>query len=106
MKIAIESFSQDVSLEDPDSIEYFFVVKTDDGRVGRLPVGKETTEALIEFVYGNSTTDKLASDSEEADELEDQEVEEEIGPEVPPEPMRSRLYQEDFPESEEEIQSI
>jgi hypothetical protein len=52
MNLPLVSFSQDVSLSNPDVIQYFFVFETDDKERIRIPVQKETMDALLKVIYG------------------------------------------------------
>lgn len=52
MNLPLISFSQDVSLSDPDVIHYFFVFQTEDKELIRIPVQKETMDALLKVIYG------------------------------------------------------
>jgi hypothetical protein len=51
MNLILVGFSQDVSLESPEDVQYHLVLKRSDGATIRLPVQEETTRALIESVY-------------------------------------------------------
>lgn len=52
MNLPLISFSQDVSLSNPDVIHYFFVFQTEDKELIRIPVQKETMDALLKVIYG------------------------------------------------------
>jgi hypothetical protein len=51
MNLVLKRFSQDVDLRDPESVQYFLVFQKDDDDEVRLPVQKETTEALVRILY-------------------------------------------------------
>lgn len=65
MSLTLKGFSQDVVLEDRNSIQHFLVFGKEDGSEVRLPVPKETTEELIRLVYVQPSPPlhKLAEDS-------------------------------------------
>lgn len=53
MSLMLKSFSQDVDMDDPQKVLYFLVFRRDgDGEELRLQVQKETTEKLVDFLYG------------------------------------------------------
>lgn len=52
MQLVLKRFSQDVDLSDPGNVLYYLVFDHGGSEV-RLPVPKETSEALIQLVYGN-----------------------------------------------------
>jgi hypothetical protein len=56
MKLILKSFSQDVDLENPEDIRYFLVFDAG-GKEVKLPVQKDTTEALINLIYSNGESD-------------------------------------------------
>lgn len=51
MRLMLKGFSQDVNLADKDDVRYFLTFEDEAGREHRLPVPKETSEALISLVY-------------------------------------------------------
>ena len=76
MSLTLKSFSQDVDMEDPQKVLYFLVFRRDvDGKELRLPVQKETTERLVDFLYGST---KLAAASQAPQREAEEEVEEDL----------------------------
>lgn len=55
MHLVLKRFSQDVDLADPGNVLYYLVFDNSGAEV-RLPVPKETSEALIQLVYGSAET--------------------------------------------------
>lgn len=89
MNLLLTRFSQDVDLSNPNEVRYFLVFETTEGHEVRLPVQKETTEALVKLVYGQKK-EAAVEETQEKQELvldregflgEDEEHEE---PEDPP----------------------
>lgn len=72
MNLVLTGFSQDVDLDNPDNVQYHLNLKTPEGKVVRLPVQKETTEALIIAVY-DQKPGKVNHTPTEEDELVDEE---------------------------------
>lgn len=54
MNLLLKRFSQDVDLSNPNQVNYFLVLETPQGAEVRLPVQKETTEALVRLVYAST----------------------------------------------------
>ena len=68
MQLVLKRFSQDVDLSDPGNVLYYLVFDTG-GLEVRLPVPKETSEALIQLVYG--TGEKEDHQGESPPEIEE-----------------------------------
>ena len=64
MEIRITHFSQDVSLVDPEQGKFFIVVETGDGESVRIPVQRETTDALIKLAFTKKEQPKEESPEE------------------------------------------
>lgn len=98
MNLLLKGFSQDVDLSSPDRVLYHFIIQAENGRVIRLPVQKETTDALIQELYASKMQEKEAESTEPSEEI----VAEEFGGDY-----EEELSEEDeLPESEEDITSI
>lgn len=55
MKLLLKGFSQDVSLDDPNTVHYLLVFgKEGSSEELRLPVLQETTEKLVAFLYAGA----------------------------------------------------
>jgi hypothetical protein len=109
MNITLKSFSQDVDLADPSKVNYYLVFEAGNS-VLRLPVLKETTEELVQFLYAQepAKTTALELDKEaflkeagEDEEDEDQEGAEEFGGDYAAEEEEGNGY-----DSEEEVPSL
>ena len=120
MNLPLISFSQDVSLSNPDVIHYFFVFQTEDKELIRIPVQKETMDALLKVIYGKKKespkeepiSSVLRKDLEQQfSEEEDRIAEEDEFPEDDDEPMDESgnvfsSSDSDVPDSEESVPSL
>lgn len=70
MKLLLKSFSQDVDLASPEDIHYFLIFDAE-GQEVKLPVQKDTTEALINLIYSVGDADGDTDDRDVGDNLGD-----------------------------------
>lgn len=112
MNLILKRFSQEVDLENPEEVRYLLVFDHG-GQEIRLPVQKETTEALAQALYGNGSLRDTPHpvqhemQNQMADEMSEEmdaatrfgEDDEELAP-----PFTTDIYE--GPESEEEIPSV
>ncbi len=79
MNLLLTRFSQDVDLSNTNEVKYFLVFETPEGHEVRLPVQKETTEALVKILYAKPAQQqtKVEEPQAEAGEFEDEEFEKE-----------------------------
>ena len=113
MSITLARFSQEVDVATGSmAVTYFAVFRSDDGRELKLPISQQASQELITFMADKP---KVASSVE--DELQqgagDQMVDEEdrqhattFGDDEPSEERPEEMYEEEQPESEEEVPSL
>lgn len=83
MNLILKRFSQDVDLSNPEEVQYYLVFDSGNGGEVRLPVQKETTEALVKMLYtpkakvaGPKEEEDVSEEAEEPDEAEEDPIEE------------------------------
>ena len=108
MKLVLKSFSQEVSLENKNEVKYFVYFRCDEeDRELKLPVSKETSEALIAFAW-DPTAEKTASRVDPDENLR-AEATEFGGEEIPEEDPTDDVEEDEDdtgPSSEEEVPSL
>lgn len=82
MNLLLTRFSQDVDLSNTNEVKYFLVFETTDGHEVRLPVQKETTEALVKILYAKpaqkpTTLTEDVGHEDDSSEFEEEEIEKE-----------------------------
>jgi hypothetical protein len=89
MKIVLVSYSQDVSIADPDSSATFLVIGDEaTGASTRIPVAEETVVALTEFVEA-VRSGSLQTEDHQGEAPEELEEEEEAPPPPAPAPRKT-----------------
>jgi len=119
MILTLKSFSQDVDLTDPSKVQYYLVFDGE-GKSLRLPVLKETTEALAQFLYSQPSSEEVKEEEtvyetkvavksahylEESDDVSDAD---EFGGDVEEDEDEDEEegYSNGLPSSEEEVPSL